>query len=318
MITVPKEPGIRFEQLVPSLRMRYKMRFQQFWKLYTATPFGLIGLYLVIFFVMIALFAPVLAPYDPQKLFTGDKWENPSMDHPLGTDRLGRDIFSQMVYGTQVSIAIGVAAAFIAVMIGTLFGLVAGFYGGVTDNILMRITDFFIQIPYLPLMMVILALFTPPDVPSGFPLNGGNLMLIIVIGILSWTGVARVVRAETLSVKERPFIESTRAIGAKDRQIIFNHILPNVFPLVFANAILSVVAAIIAEASLSFLGFGDTTQWSWGRVLFEANRMGENALALGHWWHFAPPGLCIMFLALGFSLMSFSLNEVLNPRLRRR
>ncbi|MFQ5978634.1 MAG: ABC transporter permease [Candidatus Heimdallarchaeota archaeon] len=307
MVTVPKQPALQFEQLVPSLRARYKMRFEQFWKLYTATPFGLIGLYLVLFFVIVALFAPVLAPYEPQKLYTGNQWESPSLRHPLGTDRLGRDIFSQVVHGTQVSLAIGLAAAFISIVIGTIFGLIAGYYGGVIDAILMRITDFFIQIPVLPLMMVILALF-----------GGGNFMLILVIGFLGWTGVSRVVRSETLSIKERAYIESTRAIGAKDRHIIFNHILPNVFPLVFANAILAVVAAIISEASLSFLGFGDTSQWSWGRVLFEANRMGENALAQGHWWHFVPPGLCIMLLALGFSLMSFSLNEVLNPRLRRR
>ncbi|MHA2273680.1 MAG: ABC transporter permease [Candidatus Hodarchaeales archaeon] len=307
MVTVPSKPKIAVEHLVPSLRLRYKIRFQRFWNLYTETPFGLIGLYLVAIFLIVALFAPFLAPFDPTKLNTGNKWENPNLSHPLGTDRLGRDIFSQLVWGTTISLTIGLAAAFMTVVIGTAIGLVAGYYGGYIDQILMRITDFFIIIPGLPLMIVLLLFW-----------GGGNFMIIIAIGIVAWTGVARVVRSETLSIKERAFIEATRAIGAKDRHIIFNHILPNVFPLIFANAILAVVGAIIAEAGLSFLGFGDTEQWSWGRILFESRRMGENALLQGHWWYFIPPGLCIMLLALGFSLMSFSLNEVLNPRLRRR
>ncbi|MFX1514239.1 MAG: ABC transporter permease [Promethearchaeota archaeon] len=295
------------EYLVPSLAIRYKIRFNRFWKLYTETPFGLIGLFLVSFFVLIALFAPVLAPYEPFMLNTGKKWEEPNLSHPFGTDRLGRDIFSQMIWGTQISLLIGITAAIIAVVIGSLIGLIAGYYGGWIDQILMRITDFFIQIPGLPLMLVIIAFF-----------GGGIRNLILVIGLLSWTGVARVVRSETLSIKERAYVEATRAIGAKDRHIIFNHILPNTFPLIFANAILRVVDGIVAEAGLSFLGFGEPNVWSWGKVLNEASRMGENALQGGRWWHFIPPGLAIMLLALGFSLISFSLNEVLNPRLRRR
>ncbi len=295
------------EYLAPSLVTRYRIRFSRFWKLYTETPFGLIGIFLVLFFLLVALFAPILAPYDPFKLNTGNKWEGASLAHPFGTDRLGRDIFSQMVWGTQVSLLIGVTAAFIAVVIGSIVGLVAGYYGGWIDQLLMRVTDFFIQIPGLPFMLVVISIF-----------GGGVRNLVLVIGLLGWTGVARVVRSETLSIKERAFIEATRAIAAKDRHIIFGHILPNTIPLIFANAILRVVDAIIAEAGLSFLGFGDPNTWTWGKVLNEAQRMGENALLMGRWLHFIPPGLAIMFLALGFSLISFSLNEVLNPRLRRR
>jgi len=293
------------EYLVPTRYLRYKIRFKRFWGLYTDSPFGLIGLYLVIFFLVIGITPQILAPYDPNISMTGGRNAAPSTAHPLGTDRIGRDIFSQMIAGTQISLLIGLTAAFIAVIIGTLFGIVAGYYGGWSDTILMRLTDFFIQLPQLPLMLVFVALFGP-----------GVENLIIIIGLLGWTGTSRMVRAESLSIKERAFVEATRAVGASNRHIILDHILPNVLPLVFANMILGVVNAIISESALSFLGFGVTGQWSWGRVLYEARR--EDAMITGAWWHFIPPGICIMLVALGFALISFSLNEVLNPRLRER
>ncbi|MHA2244166.1 MAG: ABC transporter permease [Candidatus Hodarchaeales archaeon] len=293
------------EFLVPTRYLRYKIRFKRFWRLYTDSPFGLIGLYLVLFFFVIGIVPQILAPYDPNISMTGARNAAPSAAHPLGTDRIGRDIFSQMVSGTQISLLIGLTAAFIAVVIGTFFGIVAGYYGGWLDNFLMRLTDFFIQLPQIPLMLIFVALFGP-----------GVENLIIIIGLLGWTGTSRMVRAESLSIKERAFVEATRAVGASDRHIISDHILPNVFPLVFANMILGVVNAIISESALSFLGFGVTGQWSWGRVLYEARR--EDAMITGAWWHFIPPGLFIMLVALGFALISFSLNEVLNPRLRER
>ncbi len=289
----------------PSIFKRYKIRFTRFWHLYTDSPFGMIGMFLVLLFVTMGVFAPILAPYDPNKTMVGERSDNPSASHPLGTDRLGRDIFSQMIYGAQISLLIGLSAAFISLFIGTLFGLISGYYGGWIDIILMRITDFFIQLPALPLMLVVVSLF-----------GGGMENLILIIGLLGWTGTARIVRSETLSIKQRAFVEASKSVGAGNRHIISSHILPNVFPLIFANAILGVVNSIIAEAGLSFLGFGVVGSWSWGRVLYEAGR--ENAILLGAWWHFIPPGISIMLLALGFSLISFSLNEVLNPRLRER
>ena len=289
----------------PSLFKRYKIRFQRFWSLYSDSPFGMVGIFLVLIFVGMAVFAPLLAPYDPNKTMVGERSDTPSPSHPLGTDRLGRDIFSQMIYGAQISLLIGLSAAFLSLIIGTLVGILAGYYGGIIDLILMRITDFFIQLPALPLMLVVVALF-----------GGGLQNLIIIIGFLGWTGTSRIVRSETLSVKQRAFVEASKSVGAGNRHIIISHILPNIFPLIFANAILSVVNSIIAEAGLSFLGFGVVGSWSWGRVLYEAGR--ENAILLGSMWHFIPPGLSIMLLALGFSLISFSLNEVLNPRLRER
>jgi peptide/nickel transport system permease protein len=310
------------EYLVPSLYQRYKIRFKRMWDLYTDSPFGLIGLFLVLLFSTIAIFAPVLSPFNPNTSMVGGRNVAPSMSHPLGTNRVGQDIFSQLIHGTQVSLLVGLTAAFIAVIIGTLFGLIAGYYGGWLDTILMRTTDFFIQLPLLPLMLILLAfqnelndIFTT----ISFGVIGklpSIIWIILVIGLLGWTGTARIIRSKTLSIKERAFIEATRSIGASNSHIIFSHILPNILPLVFANAILGVVDAIIAESGISFLGFGDMETWTWGRVLYEARF--ENVLITGAWWHFIPPGLCIMLLALGFSLISFSLNEILNPKLRQR
>lgn len=293
------------EYLYPSLFKRYKTRVRHFLNLFMDSTFGLVGLYIVLFFVIVAIFAPSLAPYNPNKSDLEARYGDPSILHPLGTDRVGRDILSQIIYGAQASLLIGLSAAFISVVVGTLFGLLAGYYGGRIDTLLMRTTDFFIQIPVFPLMLIFVSLF------------GGTMEnLILVIGMLGWTGTARMVRSETLSIKERAFIEATRSIGATDKYIIFIHILPNVFPLVFANMILSIVDAIISEAGLSFLGFGVPNVWSWGRVLHEAQK--ELAMIKGAWWYWFVPGICIMFLALGFALISFGLNEILNPRLRRR
>jgi peptide/nickel transport system permease protein len=293
------------EYSYPSLLTRYKNRLRHFIGLFLDSTFGLVGLYIVLFFVIMALFAPSLAPYEPNKSDLEARYGDPSILHPLGTDRIGRDIMSQIIYGAQASLLIGLFAAFISVVVGTLFGLLAGFYGGWIDTLLMRVTDFFIQIPVFPLMLIFVSLF-----------GGSMINLILVIGLLGWTGTARMVRSETLSLKERAFIEATRSIGASDIYIVFIHILPNVFPLVFANMTLRIVDAIISEAGLSFLGFGVADVWSWGRVLHEAQK--ELAMLKGAWWHWFIPGMCIMFLALGFALISFGLNEILNPKLRRR
>ncbi|MFX0209883.1 MAG: ABC transporter permease, partial [Candidatus Hodarchaeota archaeon] len=180
-----------------------------------------------------------------------------------------------------------------------------GYIGGKTDLALMRFTDLVIQLPRLPLMLILVVFW-----------GRGLLVLIFVIGILGWTGTARIVRAETLSLKKRPFIEATRAIGARDVHIIFVHILPNVFPVIFAIAILGIVDSILSEAALSFLGFGDPSEPSWGMVLNEAQT--HAALLTGRWWWFIPPGLCILVFVFGFALMSHSLNQLINPRLRER
>ncbi len=289
------------------LRLRLavlRKRLSNFWKLFRTSKLGIFGLSLILFFVFLAILAPLVAPYDPYEM-VGGPFEMPSAEHPLGTDQIGRDLLSELIYGTRVSLLIGLTASFMAVMIGTTIGLISGFFGGIVDTVLMRITDTFIQLPSLPLMLIFVAI-----------LGKGIFNIILVIVILSWTASARIVRSMTLSLKERPFVEAARAAGASSLQILVRHIAPNVFPVIFAYANIAVVDAILAESFLSFLGFGDPRTPSWGMILYYGSRAG--AMSNGFWWFVIPPGIMIMLLALGFACMNYSLDQILNPRLRRR
>lgn len=223
----------------------------------------------------------------------------------LGTDDAGRDVFSQMIYGTQVSLLIGFLATLMTVVIGTFIGIVSGYMGGKIDDILMRITDIMLVIPGLPLMIVLAAILGP-----------SITTIILVIGILSWPTTARFIRAQVLTLKERAFVEAARAAGATDFYIMRKHILPNVMPLVFAEAILMIASAILIEAALSFLGLGDPVHISWGMILHYAEMRG--AFSRGAWWCVVPPGLAITLVCVSFVFIGNALDEILNPRLRRR
>jgi peptide/nickel transport system permease protein len=282
----------------------YRRRLGDFWKLYRQSSLGKLGLGIVLFFVVVALVAPWIAPYDPFA-FVGDPFLKPSMTHILGTDQVGRDIFSRVIFGTRISLLVGLVASGITIVIGSVIGLVSGYLGGWPDNVLMRITDLFLILPSLPLMLIMAAI-----------LGKGITNIIIVIAVLDWTATARMVRSQTLSLKERPFTEASRAIGSTDLHTIARHIVPNVFPLVFANGMIAIVDAILSEAGLSFLGFGDPSAPSWGMVLHFADTAG--ATVNGYWWYIVPPGICIMLLVMGFAFISYSTDQILNPRLRRR
>ncbi len=279
-------------------------RISSFWQLYKASKLGVFGLAVMLAFGLIAALAPFLTPYDPGD-FIGKPLEPPSLKHPLGTDQMGRDLLSRLIYGTRISLAVGLSASAMAVLIGAVIGLVSGYFGGIVDMVLMRITDVFIQLPTLPLMLIFVAI-----------LGKGIFNIILVIAILGWTPTARMVRSQTLSLKERPFVEAARAIGASDLHILARHIAPNVVPLIFANAAISVVNAVLSESFLSFLGFGDPRVPSWGMLLYYARLAG--ATVNGYWWFIIPPGVAIMLLALGFACINYSLDQILNPRLRRR
>ena len=282
----------------------YRRKLGDFWRLYRKSSLGKLGLAMVFAFVTVAIAAPWIAPYDPFS-FVGDPLLKPSSTYILGTDQVGRDIFSRLIYGTRISLVVGLVASAMTIGLGTLIGLVSGYLGGRIDNVLMRITDLFIILPALPLMLIMASI-----------LGKGIMNIIIVITVVGWTATARMVRSQTMSLKERPFTEASRAIGSTDLHTIARHIVPNVFPLVFASGMIAIVDAILSEAGLSFLGFGDPGSPSWGMVLHFADLAGSTVN--GYWWYIVPPGICIMLLVMGFAFISYSTDQILNPRLRRR
>lgn len=263
---------------------------------------GKIGLIIVIFFVIIAIFADQLSPYNPW-VQVGPPFEPPSLQHPLGLNDVGYDILSELIHGTRVSLLVGFAAAFFQTLIGVPVGLIAGYYGKHIDEILSGITDTLLIIPSLPLLIILVAY-----------LGQSIFNIILVLSILGWMGTARVIRSQTLTLKQRGYVEASRAIGASSLRIIFRIILPAVLPIALVQMILEITGAILSEAGLSFLGLGDPTHKSWGMILYYAQQ--RNALLLGLWWWFVPPGLCIALLGTGFVLIGLSIEEYVNPKLR--
>ncbi len=266
---------------------------------------SLVGLLIILFFVCLALFAPwIVGPYQSALNLAADN-QPPSAQHILGTDGTGHDIWNLLVYGTQVDLIVGFAASLAAMLLGTSVGLVAGYYGRMTDQFLSRITDFFLVIPWLPFVLVLVVILTP---------SLGTI--VFAIALVSWPTTARVIRSQVLSLKERQFIERARAVGASRAYIIAKHILPNVMPLVWAEAVLTVSSAIFTEAFLSFFGLGPPGVETWGQMVNFAYT--ANAMISGQWWWFAPPGIFITVLVLGFAMLGYGIEEILNPALKRR
>jgi peptide/nickel transport system permease protein len=282
---------------------------QTFASIYRRSKSGLLGLAILLFFIFTAIFAPFLAPYNPYKRVDRPLLR-PSREYLLGTNDIGQDIFSELIYGTRVSLTIGFLAALCTVFIGTLIGVVSGFLGGAVDEILMRFTDVIMILPSIPLLILLMALFGKQSF----------FIMILSIAILGWTGTARLVRSSTLSIKERTYVEASKAIGAGDRHIIWKHILPNVSPLIMATMIYQVAGAMMSEAGLAFLGLGDPSHKSWGMVLHYAETSGGWYANMGNpaWWWIIPPGICIALTIASLVLIGQSLEEIINPRLRRR
>lgn len=279
-------------------------RFSSFWNTFKKSRSGMIGFYMLVMIIFVAIFAPLIAPYD-QKTSTSNIeaiYQPPSAAHWFGTDDAGQDVFSNFVYGARVSLTVGFFAAFISIIIGGSFGLIAGFFGGRIETSLMRFTDIMLVIPDLPLIVVIVALTKP-----------SLLNIIFVIGLLGWTTTARVVRSQTLAVKSRKFVLRARAIGAGKGHIIIHHILPLVMPILVVQAVLVISLAILNESALSFIGLGDPTTLSWGQMLNFA--FGRGATSTGAWWALVFPGFGIVWVVLGLTLLGQGLEQVLNPRL---
>jgi peptide/nickel transport system permease protein len=265
-------------------------------------PTAIAGLAIIAFFVLIALLEPILVTGDPKEK-VGPIFGPPSASYPLGLDGGGANMVELLIAGTRVSLLVGFCAALVSAFIGGTVGVLAGFYGGKTDVVLMRTTDYFLVIPDIPLMIVAAALF------------GRSLTnIIIIIGVIYWTTTARLIRAQVLSVRERVYVKRARALGAGNGRLIFKHILPQVAPLLVANTVLLVAYAIFAETFISFLGLGDPSVISWGRLI--ENAFNDDAILNNAWWAIIPPGLCVTLVVLGATLFGQSLEDALNPRLR--
>jgi peptide/nickel transport system permease protein len=288
-------------------RRRRVAAWRRNWRLFRGHRSGLIGLCILGFFVVIALAAPLLADGEGLELTkaTGGVLESPSGEYWLGTDNNGRSVLTMLIWGTRISLLVGLLATAISMVIGTVVGLVSGFFEGWIARVLYRITEWFLVIPFLPLAIILAVV-----------LGRSLLNIAIVIGVTSWSATALLIRSQTLSIKERPYLERARLLGAGRWHQVTRHVLPNVMPMVFANTTLTVAAAILAETTLSFLGLGDPTRISWGSMLEAA--FGVGAMTTGSWWFMVPPGICVVLVVLAFTLIGQALEEVFNPRLRSR
>jgi peptide/nickel transport system permease protein len=278
---------------------------------------GQVGFALLALFAFLAIFGHLLASEDPNAAssFSTTNAENlqgASSAHWLGTDESGRDVLSELLYAAPITLTVGLAAAIISTLIGTFVGVVAGYFGGWTDRLLMALDDWVLVLPFIPTAIVIASLLGKRA--SGWPL-GRESVLILVIGALGWAGTSRIVRSQVLTLRERDYVSRARVLGSPDRTIMLRHILPGVIPLVLANAVLYVSISVLAETTLSFLGLGDPTNFSWGQMLNDAYNAG--AMTDGKWAYFLPPGICVTLLAMSFSLSGNALEEIVNPSSRR-
>jgi peptide/nickel transport system permease protein len=292
------------------LKLHWVDHFQEGWLIYRQNILGKIGLTLLVFFALMALCSfipPLLDPmYHPM---TGVDPEisysiGPSPRHWLGTDFMGRDIFSQLLAGARIAFMVGVSAAFMSIFLGTAIGMISGYMGKFVDTLLMRLAEVIMVMPTLLVMLILATLFGQLSIWA----------IVLVIALFRWPGVSRVIRAQTLSLKERPFIEAARVAGASHLRIIFRHIMPNVLPLSFLYMTFRVTSAITIEAALAFLGFGDPSTVSWGMMLQWVWKTGHMFRA--PYW-LLPPGICISLITLSFYMLGRAMDEVLDPRLRK-
>jgi peptide/nickel transport system permease protein len=284
---------------------------------------GFVGLCILVFFSVIALF-PDLLVGPLQTPVTGlqngyPRLAPPSLEFPLGTDELRRSMLNLVVHGARVSMVIGLLATVITVVIGALLGVVSGFVGGATDSTIMRVTDFFLVIPTFVLAIILTSLIRDVVGTATTEILGIRMTLIVivvVIGVTSWASTARIIRSQTLSLKERAFVDRARVVGAGGGHIMRRHIGPNVVNLIVANAVLVFAGAVLTETTLSFIGLGDPLQPSWGQILESSRVVG--APSLGAWWYFVPAGACIVLVVFAFTLLGTALDSMLNPKQRAR
>jgi len=290
------------EKAVPKSSGEQEKLRHLFWKRFRKNGLPLVGALIVIFLFIIALMAPVISPYDPGQINIKRVLQEPTAEHIFGTDSLGRDVLSRMIWGSRISLLVGFVAVGIATLIGIFLGALAGYYGRWADNLIMRFVDIMLCFPTFFLILAVIALLEP---------NIWNIM--IIIGITGWMGVARLVRAEFLSLKERDFTVAEKALGAKDFRIIFRHILPNAMAPILVSATLGVAGAILTESALSFLGIGvQPPTPSWGNIL----TAGKDNIEIA-WWLSLYPGLAILITVLGYNLLGEGIRDAIDPRLKQ-
>jgi len=320
---------------------RRRRALTRFWKQFRENRLGTAGLFVLSLFVLVAICAPLIAPRSATTEVTATAKDQPILAppghhcpqsyiqnvqdpntgeyhtiekpclaseeqfYPLGTDGAGRSLFALLVWGARISLLVGLVATIMAMLIGSGIGIAAGFYGGWVDVALSRLTDWFLVIPWIALAIVLASV-----------LGQSLFNIIMVVAVTSWAVTARLVRAQALTVATRPYVERARALGASNWHIITRHVLPNLFPIIFANTILTVALSILAESTLSFLGLGDPMSVSWGTILEQAQ--GAGATTGGQWWWVMTPGVAITAVVLAFTMCGFAVEEITNPRLRRR
>ncbi len=280
---------------------KQRSTLEQFWRRFKRNRPAVVGGLIVLSVFLIALFAPMLSPYDPSYIDVDKILIGPTQIHPLGTDELGRDILSRMIWGSRISLLVGFVAVGISILIGILIGAAAGYYGGWLDDVLMQLVDIMLSVPTFFLILAVIA-FVGPKIWN----------VLIFIGVTSWMGVARLVRGQFLAFNEMDYVTAARALGAKDGRMIFFHILPNAMSPVYVSAVLGIAGAILVESSLSFLGLGvQPPTPSWGNII----TAGKDLIDIA-WWLTLFPGLAILITVLGYNLLGEGLQDALNPRLK--
>ena len=264
---------------------------------------AMVGVVILVLIILVAIFAPVLSEYSPTQR-VGRPHQPPSLEHWLGTTRLGHDVFTRLVYGARVSLAVGFGAGLMIALIGTVLGIIAGYKGGVIDEIINFFTNLVLVIPNLPLLLVLAAFIGQASPP----------VIAIILGLTSWAWGVRVTRSETLSIRQRDYVKSAEMLGEPGWRIMAFEIFPNLISIVGINFIGSVIFAVISEATLEFLGLGDPNTVSWGIMLY--NAQNASALSVGAWWDLLSPCFALALLGLGLALINFAIDEVANPRLR--
>jgi peptide/nickel transport system permease protein len=286
---------------------RRRASWSRGWAVFRKQRSGVAGLVILVAFGLLALAAPFIWNSDDLDIskVTGPLLARPSSSYWLGTDYAGRSVLALVAWGGRISLLVGLASTAISMILGTVVGIASGHYKGLIGAALERLTDWFLVIPFLPLA-VVLATILGPTLKN----------VIVVIGITSWPSTARLVRAQTLSVEARPYLERARALGGGDWHQMRRHVLPNVMPLVLANTTLTVAVAILSETTLSFLGLGPASKVSWGTILEDV--FGNAGISQGAWWWLLPPGLCVVIVVLAFTLVGRALEVVVDPRIRER